>query len=182
MAPPCQCSKKGVARVVGKWLTVYAPQSIAVLATCLFDARPTSPSGGERTLCVAVEAAASGIVLVPALEVEREINVGALKAKIEPFMIDAPPGALELALGHGNALFEDDGAQPFAAENIRDGGKMPPLVVSHCMLSDRDVLMMLYHEQWGSATAPLSNWAGVEVDALSGRVTSLRPRISCGRL
>ena len=182
MPPTGQCSKKGVVRVVGKWLTFHAPHSIAVLATCLFDARPTSPPGGERTLCVAVEAAGSGKVLVPALEVEREINVGALKAKIKQFTIDAPPGALQLALGHGNALFEDDGAQPFAAENIRDGGNMPPLVVSHCMLSERDVLMMLYHEQWGSATAPLSDWNGVEVDAISGHVTKLRPPSSCGRL
>ena len=181
MAPPCQCSKKGVVRVVGKWLTFHAPHSIALLAMCLCDARPPSPPGGERKVCVAVEAAGSGMVLVPALEVRREINVGALKAKIEQFMIDATPGALQLALGHGNALFEDDGAQPFAAENIRDGGNMPPLVVWHSRLSNRDVLMMLYHEQWGSATAPLSDWEGVEVDAFSGHVTSLRPRISSGR-
>lgn len=177
-------NKKSVVRVVGKWLTFHAPHSITLLATCLFDARPPSPPGGERTVRVAVEAVGSGTVVVPALEVGRKITVGALKAEIERFLIDAPLGALQLSLGHGTAWFEDDGAQPFATDSVWDGD-MPPLVVSHSMPSDRDVLMVLYDEcsgtgwrrqtNWGSDTAPLSRWSGVKVDeaASSGRIIEL---------
>ena len=156
---------------MGKGMRFHAPQAKRMLAACLLGlpleqrAPPPSQQGAASTrlLTVSVEACGSGKVLVRALQVDRDLTIGALKACVVERCV--PSGGVRLFLGHAGEELAVD-SRSLLASGVVDRAT---LVVVR--LESRDALMRLFEDTggssrwkskagWGSA-APLSEWNGV---------------------
>jgi hypothetical protein len=168
-------------RVVGKAMQFFAPQAKWALAACFLplpvnQRTPPHDDGNAAQLTISVEAVASGIVIVPSLQVYRDTTVGALKALIEGRCVSVSSGAIRVFVGHGGEELADD-LQSVRAAAVADGAT---LVLVRIL--PRETLLRLceatggaqWHRQrgWGpSSTALLSAWQGVECNGAGDVVT-----------
>ena len=170
-------------RLIGKGMQFHAPQAKRALAACLLDPpveRRTQPGGDNTTaaqvLTISVEAFGSGVVIVPALQVDRDVTVSALKARIAKRCVSS--GAIRLFVGHGGEELAVD-ARSLRTLAVPDGAALVLLSIL-----PRETLSRLFGELcgsgwrrsagWGSSsTAPLSAWHGVACSE-AGAVVTLR--------
>jgi hypothetical protein len=118
-------SRAALVRVIGRRMRVFAPAGKRALATCLLPRLIPEPSADHgRMWTVSVEAVGSGVVLVPALQIDRHGTVGALRARVAGTL------SVRLFVGHGGAeLAKQDDAQSVADSGLWDGATL--VVVQH---------------------------------------------------
>jgi hypothetical protein len=168
-------------RVVGKAMQFFAPQAKWALAACFLplpvnQRTPPHDDGYAAQLTISVEAVGSGLVIVPALQVNRDTTVGVLKALIEGRCVPVSSGAIRVFVGHGGEELADD-LQSMRAAAVADGATLVLV-----RISPQETLLRLceatgggrWHRQsgWGpSSTALLSAWQGVKCNGAGDVVT-----------
>ena len=106
-----------VVRVVGKGMRLFIPRAKQVLAACLLASNPgegeeaeeeeVEEEKGQQRRTVTVEAVVSGLVLVPALQLDRDSTIGALRAAVAQ-ACGIPAQTVRLFAGHGGVELELD--------------------------------------------------------------------------
>ena len=162
--------------MVSKAMQFWAPQAKRALVACFFrppvDPRP-APHEDAAHLTIKVEAYGSGIVILPALQVNRDTTVAALKARIQGCRVPVSLRGIRLFADHGGKELADD-LQSVRAAGVADGATL--VLVS---VSDQDTLARLFEatrggqwsrrKGWGpSSTAPLTAWHGVDCNGGGG--------------
>jgi hypothetical protein len=187
--------RAGLLRVVSsKAMDFFAPLAKRALGSCLLQLLPavdpcTATQTGNNNISIAkkqwtisVEAAGSGLVLVPALQVDQwqyTTTVGDLKALVEQ-RCGVPAGSIRLFLGHGGKELGVD-LQRVRAAGVADGATLVLAQISPDFA--REALLRLYEatrgreeDNWGwrwaqPSTAPLSECHGVGCNRSGGVVT-----------
>ena len=106
----------------------WAPQAKRALAACLLDLsvdqEARAPNDGVAALLtVSVEAVCAGTHIVPALQVDPDMHVGALKALIEGRCVPVSAWGIRLLAGQGGAELIDDQMSVRAA-GVADGATL----------------------------------------------------------
>jgi hypothetical protein len=192
-------------RVLDKAMQFFAPQAKRALAACFLhlpvdqeeddddddeeaeddeeadddERTPLHDDGYAVQLTISVEAVGSGIVIVPALQVDQDTTVGALKALIEGRCVPVSSWDIRLFVGHGGEELIElaDDLQSLRAAAVADGAT---LVLVRFFA--RKTLLRLFeatnggqwwHKRgWGpSSAALLSAWEGVECNGVGDVVT-----------
>jgi hypothetical protein len=157
----------------------WAPRAKMALTACLLlgpqqeqhpNAVPADVAAAQL-LCVSVEAAGSGVVVVPELRVHRDATVAELKEML--FKRGGGGGGddgdvpttttVRLFLGHGGAELSDD-QQSLRAYAVPEGATLVQVPVDDCKV----VAILMF----GRDEEPTSRWSGVTKNA-SGRVVAL---------
>ena len=168
-----------VVRVLAKHFVGHNPQAKMLLAACLFGPSSVSDDdnhattengggvtgfGGHQLLRLSIEAAGSGTLLIPKLEVDGlRTTVEGLKMRIRAMMTTATTcsagpqnNCFELALGHGGPLLLDDNDLWLSEQGVLDGA----VIVVVAMKTQRQVLQLwfetsrTYHESCLLYTSP----------------------------
>ncbi len=189
-------------RVFARLIDFWAPRAKRALSACLVipavqqhqlqsrlaaradDATAAAIDANHdrgRQLRVSVEAAGSGVVILPALSVDPHATVGGLKRLVVQSWGTStvvppptPPVTIRLFVGHGGEELLGD-AVLLRAYAVEDGATLALVRVAD---AERDALVALFHatsghgwrlsENWASSSAPLSAWQGVSCHPDSG--------------
>ena len=91
-------------RVVGKGMGFFAPQAKRALAACVLvlPMEPIEP-GNDGLLTLSVEAFGSGKVIAPALRVDPDTTIGALRITVAKLCGVSTTRRIRLLVGHGGA-------------------------------------------------------------------------------
>jgi hypothetical protein len=137
------------------------------------DPRPAPHEDGDAAhLTIKVEAVGSGKVILPALQVNWDTTVAALKARIQGRRVPVSLGGIRLFAGHGGKELADD-LQSVRAAGVARGATLALMVVS-----DQVTLSRLFEatrggqwrhrKGWGPLRClPGKEWAATEAAASS---------------
>jgi hypothetical protein len=144
-------------RVMVTRMQFFAPQAKRALAACVcgLPEEGRAQQQPQPWLTISVEAVGSGKVLVPALQVDRDATIGALRASIFARLSLPTPGTIRLLTGHGGVeLAVEYDAMPLEASAVADGGTVVVAVVT-----ERDTLMQLFESTGGIRWTCHAGWA-----------------------
>lgn len=118
------------ARVLRKWMNGYTPQARGHLAA-MFGVPPSSVSAENANSYVRIEAAGSGIVLVPRLPLPEGTTGAQVKKEIATKFPDYPNGSFLLLLmqGHGVRVLKDEEVIPPGTNTLVLVRNIPSVII-----------------------------------------------------
>ena len=109
--------KRNMLRVLSRGLNFFAPDAKKLLAASVLGEQPEAPQAAEENanqVRVSVENVGSGVVIIPALEINPDDKVGSLRR--EAILSRSPSLSRRLFLGHGGTELSDNNV------TLRDAG------------------------------------------------------------
>ncbi len=145
---PLTQNKENMLRVLSRWLNGYAPHAKKLLAASVLGEQPEAPQAAAENanqVTVSVENVGSGIIIIPALEINPDDTVGSLREAIVSRSTSLGSLGIRLFLGHGGAELSDNNVTLRDA-GVKDGST---IVVVHITLElylaqQRIVMAKLY--------------------------------------
>jgi hypothetical protein len=181
--------KRNMLRVLSRSLNVFAPDAKKLLAASVLGEQPEAPQAAEENanqVTVSVENVGSGIIIIPALEINPDDTIGSLR---EAILSCSTSLGVTLFLGHGGTELSDNNVTLRDA-GVKDGSTIVvvQITLELYLARQKEAMRALYQllpdRAKVAALARLNNhpstWLGVEDASPEGFILKLD--LSCSQL
>jgi hypothetical protein len=116
-------------RVMGKEMQSFAPQGKRALAACILVLPEPEPDPPDNLWTLSVEAVGAGTVIAPALRVDPDSTIDALRTTVANLCVVSTLRRIRLLVGHGGPEMDaSDDALALRASAVTDGATVVVIV------------------------------------------------------